>query len=140
MAGGAQPAIAGVLETVLYYDPGQREAMERFYGQALGLPVVGRWGDGTSLRVGGSVLLLFDRQGLASRDEPVAEHGSTGPDHACLVAGEGDYEACQEHLRDEGVEITHEHGWPGGGRSFYFKDPAGNLLEIADRDIWPQSP
>ena len=38
-----------------------------------------------------------------------------------------------------GIEITHEQEWQGGRRSFYFKDPAGNLLEIADGDIWPGS-
>jgi hypothetical protein len=25
-----------------------------------------------------------------------------------------------------------------GVRSLYFKDPAGNVLEIADGDMWPQ--
>ena len=28
----------------------------------------------------------------------------------------------------------HDSDWGGRGRWFYFKD--GNLLEIADRDIW----
>jgi catechol 2,3-dioxygenase-like lactoylglutathione lyase family enzyme len=44
----------------------------------------------------------------------------------------------RERLADGGVEITHEHEWDGGGRSFYFHDPAGNLIEIADRDLWPK--
>ena len=38
----------------------------------------------------------------------------------------------------QGVEITHEHDWDGGLRSLYFTDPAGNLLEIADGDLWPR--
>jgi catechol 2,3-dioxygenase-like lactoylglutathione lyase family enzyme len=36
------------------------------------------------------------------------------------------------------VRIDHEAGWPGGARSVYFRDPANNLLEIADRDLWPE--
>ncbi|MGI9021072.1 MAG: VOC family protein [Solirubrobacterales bacterium] len=131
------PRLAGVLETCLYYEPGQREAMERLYRDVIGLPVVAGWSDGTALRVGAGVLLLFDRTRLTERDEPVADHGTTGPGHACLVAEPGEYEAWKDRLRAHPIEITHEEEWPRGGRSFYFKDPAGNLLEIADRDIWP---
>ena len=43
-----------------------------------------------------------------------------------------------EHLQDAGVEIVHDAKWGDSARSFYFKDPAGNLLEIADRDFWPR--
>jgi catechol 2,3-dioxygenase-like lactoylglutathione lyase family enzyme len=35
------------------------------------------------------------------------------------------------------VEIEHEHDWSDDRRSFYFRDPAGNLLEVANADIWP---
>jgi catechol 2,3-dioxygenase-like lactoylglutathione lyase family enzyme len=47
------------------------------------------------------------------------------------------YESWRARLRDEDVEITHEQEWNGGRRSFYFRDPAGNLLEVAESDIWP---
>ena len=111
--------------------------MVRFYRDALGLSIVAQWGDGTALRIGGGVLLLFDRAGLAEREEPVAAHGTNGTGHVCFVAADGEYEACRRRLAEAGVEITHEESWPGGRRSFYFKDPAGNLLEIAEADIWP---
>jgi catechol 2,3-dioxygenase-like lactoylglutathione lyase family enzyme len=132
------PELHGILETVLYHEPGEREAMERFYREVLALSVVATWGDGTALRIGSGVLLLFDRSGLAARDEPVADHGTAGPGHACLVAEKGEYEAWKVRLDEAGIAVTHEESWPGGGRSFYFKDPAGNLLEIAERDIWPK--
>jgi catechol 2,3-dioxygenase-like lactoylglutathione lyase family enzyme len=130
--------LGGVLETCLYHEPGEAEAMKRFYTEALGLRVVSHWPGGVALRTGAGVLLLFDREATASRSGPIADHGSTGPGHACLLAAEGEYEGWLDRLRDAGVEITHEHEWNGGLRSFYFKDPAGNLLEIASGDLWPE--
>ena len=59
-----------------------------------------------------------------------------GPGNVRLQAAGGEYERWREHLATAGVEIVHDSDWGGRGRSFYFKDPAGNLLEIADRDIW----
>ena len=128
-----------MLETALYHDRGAREAVERFYAELLGLPAVAGWQDGVAFRVGAGVLLLFDRGRLAERAGPIADHGTNGPGHACLQADAGDYERWREQLEAAGVEILHDHEWGGGGHSFYFKDPAGNLLEIADRDFWPQA-
>lgn len=131
------PALEGVLEACLYHGTSERAAVESFYGEVLGLAAVARWPDGIAFRSGPSVLLLFDRDGLAEREGPIAEHGSTGPGHACLRTDERGYEDWRRALEEAGIEITHEHLWEGGGRSVYFKDPAGNLLEIADRDLWP---
>jgi catechol 2,3-dioxygenase-like lactoylglutathione lyase family enzyme len=105
----------------------------------LGLVAVSRWPGGIAYRIGPGVLLLFEREALAARDSPIAAHGSSGPGHACLVVdGPGDYDAWHELLRAHNVEITHEHDWDNGLRSLYFADPAGNLLEIADGDLWPR--
>jgi catechol 2,3-dioxygenase-like lactoylglutathione lyase family enzyme len=134
----APPArFEGVLETALYHDPGERDAIERFYAELLELPLVARWPDGLAFRAGPGVLLLFDRAGLAQREGPVADHGTIGPGHACLIAAGERYEEARRRLAEGGIEITHEHEWDGGRRSFYFNDPAGNLLEIADGDLWP---
>ena len=129
--------LVGVLETVLYHESAEREAVERFYGDVLGLPAVAGWEDGIAFRIGGGVLLLFDREQLALRPGPIAEHGSSGAGHACLQAsGPADLERWRAVLTAAGVEILHDHDW-GGVRSFYFKDPGANLLEIADGDLWP---
>ena len=127
--------LGGVLETALYYPHSAREAVLAFYGETLGLQCVAAWDDGTAFRLGAGVLLVFDRDLLAEREGPVAEHGAGGPGHVCFTAT--DYEAAHSELAGAGVEITHDQEWPQRGRSFYFKDPAGNLLEVADRDIWP---
>jgi catechol 2,3-dioxygenase-like lactoylglutathione lyase family enzyme len=135
----APGGLDGVLETCLYHDTAEAEAIERFYGELLGLTAVARWPDGVAFRLGASgVLLLFDRELLAERDGPISAHGSRGPGHACLLAGGEDrYREWRRRLEAAGVEITHEHRWGSERRSFYFNDPAGNLLEIADGDIWP---
>lgn len=133
----SRPGLVGVLETVLYHETTEREAVEHFYGDVLGLRAVAGWEDGVAFRIGGGVLLLFDRERLALRAGPIADHGSHGAGHACLQAGGAeDLERWRELLEAAGVEILHDHDW-GGRRSLYFKDPAANLLEIADGDLWP---
>jgi catechol 2,3-dioxygenase-like lactoylglutathione lyase family enzyme len=138
---GEPPPLVGVLETSLYHDAAEAQAVQRFYTDALALPLVSRWPGGFALRIGpGAVLLLFERETVATRDGPIADHGSRGPGHACLLApGREAYERWRERLGESGTEITHEQEWDAGRRSFYFKDPAGNLLEIADGDIWPSA-
>lgn len=131
--------LRGILETVLYCAPAEREEVERFYSEVLGLAAVSSWADGTSFRVGPGVLLIFDLERLAERDDPIADHGSAGPGHACLLAADDEqYQGWKDRLGAAGVEITHEHEWRDGMRSFYFRDPAGNLLEIASGDLWPR--
>jgi catechol 2,3-dioxygenase-like lactoylglutathione lyase family enzyme len=134
------PRLEGVLETGVYCSEAELEETLAFYGRELGLLKVAGWGDGTAYRVGAGVLLVFCRERLAQREGPIADHGSEGPNHVCLLAGPGEYEAWRDRLTGAGVEIAHEHEWGEGTRSFYFRDPAGNLIEIANRDLWPRRP
>ena len=131
--------LGGVLESALYYSHSEREAVLRFYEETLALPRVAGWEDGTAFRIGAGVLLLFDRDLLAERGGPVADHGTAGPGHVCFRAEEDRYEELRQGISAAGLEITHDHEWPGGARSFYFRDPAGNLLEVADSDLWPDT-
>lgn len=135
----APAPFSGVLETCVYYRPEQAEAMRALYVETLGLRPVSSWPGGLALRVGAGVVLLFDREELDRRESPIADHGPTGPGHVCLLAADpNQYDRWRQRLGAAGVEITHEHDWEGGRRSLYFHDPAGNLLEIADRDLWPR--
>ena len=132
-----EPSFDAILETALYHGSETPE-VERFYGDLLGLSKVAAWDYGMAFRVGPGVLLLFDREKVAEHEGPIAAHGASGPGHACLLARDGDYDAWKVRLEAEGVAITHEQDWPSGFRSFYFDDPAGNLIEIADGDLWPR--
>jgi hypothetical protein len=42
-------------------------------------------------------------------------------------------------LADNAVPIVEEIECSNGVKSFYFRDPAGNVLEIADGDPWPKA-
>jgi catechol 2,3-dioxygenase-like lactoylglutathione lyase family enzyme len=126
--------IARVLETVLYVD--DLHAAERFYGEILGLELDSRQ-DGVFVffRCGAGMLLLFEPSAAAS-GRKVPAHGATGPGHACFAVAEDALDAWQTHLVGAGVAIEQEVSWPLGGRSFYFRDPAGNSLELATPRIW----
>lgn len=128
--------LAGLLEASLYHDAAEGAAMVDLYEDALGLPLVAEWPGGRALRLGDAVVLLFEREALTEREGPISAHGSAGPGHICFTVAAGEYEGWRDAL-GERVAITHEHRWPSGRRSFYFRDPAGNLLEVADGDLWP---
>jgi catechol 2,3-dioxygenase-like lactoylglutathione lyase family enzyme len=124
--------LEAILETVLYYSERDREDMEAFYRDILGLRRVSGWPDGMAFRVGAGVLLLFDAGKTAARPDEDQRHGASGPVHACFLARPGEYESWKAV-----VPVLEELTWKNGARSFYFRDPAGNLLEIAERDLWP---
>jgi catechol 2,3-dioxygenase-like lactoylglutathione lyase family enzyme len=132
---GEDLRLASVLETVLYYAPDQQDDMERFYEDVLGLESLGlgRWS--LAFRLGPGVVLLFDRERSAAQDEP-PPHGASGSIHTAFLAAAGEYDDWKERLADRGVTLIDEIAWDDGVRSCYFNDPAGNLLEIAARDLW----
>jgi catechol 2,3-dioxygenase-like lactoylglutathione lyase family enzyme len=128
------PAIDHVLETVLYVD--DLDAAERFYGGLLGLELDSRK-DGLFVffKCGPGMLLLFEPR-AASTGRNVPAHGAQGPGHVCFAVAEAQLDGWRRRLENAGVAIEQEMTWPRGGRSFYFRDPAGNSLELATPRIW----
>ena len=128
-----------ILETAIYVDDlGDAEA---FYEGVLGLSRIARVeGRHAFYRVGAGVLLVFDPEATEVVDPssplPVPPHGARGPGHLCFAAEPLGLEAWRERLQAAGVAIEAEVAWPGGGRSVYFRDPAGNSLEVAEARIW----
>lgn len=127
--------ISGILETVVYCDTETEKDAKRFYEEVLGLRPVGLGGNAYRISEK-QMLLLFNTDESSVQDDPPA-HGAAGKIHSCFLVAPSDYEGWKNHLTTEGVEITRELTWKDGLRSFYFEDPAGNVLEIADGDLWP---
>jgi catechol 2,3-dioxygenase-like lactoylglutathione lyase family enzyme len=128
--------LAGILETVVYCTTENEQETRLFYREVLGLTPVRQ--DSVAHRIGSGLLLVFNADESSVQDSPPA-HGT--PDarvHTCFVAAPGEYERWKDELSAKGVEIVQEIDWRDGPRSFYFEDPAGNVLEIAEGDMWPR--
>ena len=131
--------IQHVLETCLY--AADLDAAERFYVEVLGLVLHGKQtGRHVFLRCGDRMVLLFNPAESsipathAGLDVPT--HGTSGAGHLCFAVHEAALPGWQAHLDSHGVAIEKTIDWPGGGRSLYFRDPAGNSLELATPRIW----
>ena len=133
------PTPAQVLETAVY--AGDLDAAQAFYRDVIGLGEIRREGDRhVFFRCGPGVLLVFNpaetEKGPAPGALPIPPHGARGPGHVCFAAEPDGIEAWRARLAQAGVAIESEVAWPRGGRSLYFRDPAGNSLEIAEARLW----
>jgi catechol 2,3-dioxygenase-like lactoylglutathione lyase family enzyme len=127
--------ILAVVETAVYVEDLDRA--EQFYRDVLGLAVIGREpGRHVFFRVGvGSVLLAFKAE-TTLKGDLLPAHGARGPSHFALGIPASALESWRDRLTERGVVIEKEVTWPRGGRSLYFRDPAGNAVELVTPGIW----
>jgi catechol 2,3-dioxygenase-like lactoylglutathione lyase family enzyme len=131
---------SGILETVLYV--ADLERAEIFYRDVMGLTFVSKAkGRQVFFRLGNQMLLIFNPAvtviaPLPQAKLPVPPHGATGQGHVCFKASAQEIDVWRAHLIAKGVSIEADFLWPSGGRSIYFRDPAGNCLEFAEPRIW----
>lgn len=125
MTDAAPSTVSGFAELTL--EVRDRTAMERFYGEVLGLPVLAQEDDRTWLAAGEEA-----RLGLWLPGEK--EFGDEGGAHVHYA-----YSATPQQLDDlagrlgeRGVEHRGPVEHAGGDRSLYFEDPEGNVVEVWD--------
>lgn len=135
-----QDAPQGILETILYAE--DLAAAEAFYSGVLGFSVFSKQ-EGRQLfyRCGQQMLLIFAPHATSQGPPPgaaipVPPHGANGPGHVCFRADASELDAWKQRLEAHGIAIEADFDWPQGGRSIYFRDPAGNCLEFAEPRIW----
>jgi len=134
------PPIDGILETAVYVD--DMEAAHGFYSGLLGLK---RMVEGERLYAydaGPAQTLLVFHRGHTGRDVEteggtVPGHDTSGPGHFAFRISSDQLQPWRSYLKGQGIAITSEVTWPAGGRSLYFNDPDGNVLELAAAPLWP---
>ncbi len=127
--------IQGVVETCLYVD--DVEAAKLFYADVLGLEVVSHHPPRhVFFRCGHQMLLLFNPTESSKPDDEVPPHGAAGAGHIAFDVTPSDLSDWQQRLQERGVAIEKILDWPQGGKSIYFRDPAGNSLEFTSPEIW----
>lgn len=142
-----RPAVkpSSILETVLYAE--DLDAAEAFYTSVLGLTVHAKSaGRQVFFHCGKQMLLIFNPKATVVAPAvdsrlPVPPHGAIGEGHVCFAATADEIERWKAHLKACGVAIEADFRWPAadggeGGRSIYFRDPAGNAIEFAEPRIW----
>ena len=129
-----KPRIEHLLEAALYVDDLDRA--EAFYRDILGMEVLGKEaGRHVFFRAGQAVLLLFNPE-TTRKEGPFPVHGTQGPGHAALAISADSLDRWRTRLEEQGIAIEKEITWPRGGKSLYFRDPAGNLIELVTPGVW----
>ena len=124
-----------VMETCLYAE--DLAAAEGFYARVLGMePHSREEGQPAFLRCGAAMILLFRAQETQKPGGDVPAHGARGPGHVAFGVPGAALAGWKDRLEREGVRIEDEVAWPQGGRSLYFRDPAGNSVELTTPRTW----
>ena len=134
------PAIEGLLETALYVDDMERSVA--FFRDVMGLSAMIESERLTAFDAGRQGVLLIFRRGASVEDMPgpggvVPGHDGQGPLHMAFAIADESYDEWHRHLLAADVKIRGEMRWPRGGRSLYFEDPDGHVLEVATPGLWP---
>ena len=128
-----------VIETCIYSS--DLESMKKFYVEIVGLSVIQEeTGKLIFLKAGKSMLLIFDPLRTNVHNDDLPTHGAMTPPssiHFAMEIEEQEYQPCKEHLRRNGIAIQKEVDWDGKTKSLYFRDPAGNLVELITSGGWP---
>jgi len=123
-----------ILETSLY--AGDLDQAEAFYKSVLGLDLFAKeTGRHLFFKFGDQMLLIFNPAKTIEESE-VGPHGARGPGHVAFAVPLSELDQWKSRLREKGIQIEKDAAWPKGGRSLYFRDPAGNCLELASPLVW----
>jgi catechol 2,3-dioxygenase-like lactoylglutathione lyase family enzyme len=123
-----------IYETILYAK--DLQAAEQFYTDVLGLKIVDQSDLYLAFECGKGVLLIFDPLKSSEPGRLVPSHGTNGAGHMAFAIDAKEIGFWLQRLQNKGVEIEKEVDWQNGGHSIYFRDPAGNSIELAPPNLW----
>jgi catechol 2,3-dioxygenase-like lactoylglutathione lyase family enzyme len=119
---------------------------EAFYTSVLGLAVITREaGRHVFFRCGEGVVLIFNPDHTSTEltrveGAQVPLHGTRGAGHLAFRVEAAELPQWRVRLDATQVAIESEVQWPQGGASIYFRDPAGNSIELVTPETWRNGP
>ncbi len=123
-----------LVEAALYVDDLDRA--EAFYRDVLELDLIGKEPSRhVFFRAGEGVLLIFNPESTL-KGVAFPRHGAQGPGHVALGISAESLDYWRGRLQEHGTPIEKEAAWPKGGSSLYFRDPAGNSVELVTPGCW----
>jgi len=133
------PKLDGILETAIYTEDMVRS--RAFYEGVLGLEPIYSDDRLSAYAVAGHDVLLVFRKGTTGKtvtlpSGTIPGHGGAGTLHVAFAIGKDELDRWETHLASRGVAIEGRNDWSRGGRSIYFRDPDGHLLELATPGLW----
>lgn len=131
--------ITRVIETCIYSS--DLESMKKFYVDILGLlPIEEERDKLIFLKAGKSMLLIFNPARTSVDNNTLPAHGAMSPPssiHFAMEIKEQDYQDWKKLLFKNSISIEKEVEWKNKAKSLYFRDPAGNLIELITAGGWP---
>jgi catechol 2,3-dioxygenase-like lactoylglutathione lyase family enzyme len=133
------PKLNGILETAIHTEDMARS--RAFYENMLGLAPIYNDDRLSAYAVGGRNVLLVFRKGATTQTVTLPSgttpgHGGDGTLHVAFAIAKDELDGWEAHLASHGVVIEGRNVWERGGRSIYFRDPDGHLLELATPGLW----
>ena len=134
------PPLKGVLETAIYVDDLDRA--RAFYEGVMGLSLMHADNRMAAYDAGARSVFLVFRRGASNHRTvlpggAIPAHDGQGPLHFAFAVDFAKMGAWEEHLTAHEISIEDRVTWPKGGRSIYFRDPDGHLIELATQGLWP---
>ena len=108
----------------MFSDSGVGCGFEVAKGQLL-LLVTGEKAHHPSRTPGGTVPPCLERPGEA-----------VGAGHVAFAVEPRALDAWRDYLKERDVPVLSDVNWERGGRSLFFRDPDGHLLELASPGVW----
>jgi catechol-2,3-dioxygenase len=131
--------IRKIVETCIYSS--DLKNMKDFYVSTLGLRLVEESERSVFLKAGKSMLLIFNPELTKTEgDNMFPIHGAITPPamvHFSLEIEKKDYKCYKRVLIQNNIRIEKEIKLDNESKSLYFRDPAGNLVEVITKGEWP---
>lgn len=132
--------ISGIIETCIYAE--NLDEVREFYKMLPGLELIAEeQGRHLFFKCGRRMLLIFNPRHTSTEQtdvdgQIVPLHGSRGATHIAFSIQNEDLENWRDFFKENSIPIESEVTWPNGITSLYFRDPAGNSLEIVSPKLW----